>query len=160
MALTVSSCCCGCTLRTGCIIIAVLGIIGAISQIIVFAVALNQDGASVQNPYTASVIGMIIICAFLVANILLLVGVSTLNRKLFIAWMVTAVLECAMDAIAILIVIIAWSGYTGGVEIAGPVIGTIIGYILRILVLFYFFVVVKSHFDEIQGAECTGRVYA
>uniref|UniRef100_A0A336M578 CSON012343 protein n=1 Tax=Culicoides sonorensis TaxID=179676 RepID=A0A336M578_CULSO len=74
---TVSSCCCGCTLKTGTLILAWIYLIGSILSISTFGVAINQldkSSSEYNNELTTYIIGLVVYSIQLLLSFLLLYG--------------------------------------------------------------------------------------
>ncbi|KAI5694588.1 hypothetical protein M8J76_013377 [Diaphorina citri] len=150
---TFESCCCGCSLRTGAIIIAVLSIIQGISSLIEENVphGVGKDGRTIdegefQDPAwltTLFTIGYLItaICA-----IILLVGIIKRSKVLMLPWLYWTVISfvCALIYVIFTVVLlfikvdflVGLAGLVGGVIGAGVFVAGASRFIFIVVLLF------------------------
>ncbi|XP_027234609.1 uncharacterized protein [Penaeus vannamei] len=79
MACIVHSCCCGCTLRTGSLVIAILSLIGCIFNIVSNILSGLAGFPAAWGAVAVNVVGLLI-------TVMLLVGIQKNNRSLVMAW--------------------------------------------------------------------------
>ncbi|KAI5718093.1 hypothetical protein M8J77_016124 [Diaphorina citri] len=153
---TFESCCCGCSLRTGAIIIAVLSIIQGISSLIEENVphGVGKDGRTIdegefQDPAwltTLFTIGYLItaICA-----IILLVGIIKRSKVLMLPWLYWTVISfvCALIYV-IFTVVLLFIKVDFLVGLAG-----LVGGVIGAAIVIYFWLVVHSYYIHIKEEE-------
>jgi len=152
MVMMLRQCCCGCTLKTGAIIIGVIDIFFALGHLsigIEFAVA----GPFVHGPLGAAFIGVGVVLAVLGAIMLafcicLIIGADKGNPTLLVPWMVytivymilNTILTAALAALLIASVFLTVFGILLIVEL-----------IIHFLLQTYFLLVVYSLYRELKG---------
>ncbi|XP_042884005.1 uncharacterized protein LOC122260696 [Penaeus japonicus] len=133
MACIVQSCCCGCTLRTGSLVVAILSLIGSIYNIVSGAIGAVAGIPAAWGTVVASAVALII-------AIMLLIGIQKNNRSLVMAWVWINSILIVIN-IALAITLIALGGIAMGVS-----------FLIAYLISIYFIVVVYSFANvDLQG---------
>merc|ERR1712061_197815 len=145
----VRSCCCGCTLESGCVIIAMYGLIGGIIELTL--IASGGTSALLAGPILS-----------VLASSLLLWGTIKKNHAAVLAYLVVAVIDLCGLALGLLL-----AAATGGVAFAGEAVA--VGTVLAVLCTFwgielalgiYFWIVAFSFFSDLKesGSGDAGRM--
>jgi len=136
-----SSCCCGCTLRTGAWVTSILVLIGSIIN------ASNAIYDAVKGHNNGSWFNAVISIIMLVIAIFLMHGVRTENPRLIWIWVYTQIVLVILTLIGLII------GVIGTLNIIGLIIGlVIIGFFV------YFILVVRSYAIELEGGSTGNTV--
>jgi len=131
---TVTQCCCGCTLKTGSLIIGILCLIGSLIGTIQFSF-----GAVTYN-HPALWYGAVVQIVMLIAAILLVHGARTEQASLVRVWVYIQSVITILQVINLVIVVI--TSFT---------IGNLISALLTIALCIYFIIVVRSYAIELEN---------
>ncbi|CAL4072023.1 unnamed protein product [Meganyctiphanes norvegica] len=129
----VGQCCCGCTLRTGSMIIAVLSLVGNI-----FLLA-NSSYAAVQGHNNASWVSVVVALLHFIVSVLLIVGIRQEKRNFMMIWVWVTLVRIVISAI---MAVIAFIGLVWQVAIS---------LVITVLLYGYCAVVVRSYALSVSG---------
>ncbi|KAI5718381.1 hypothetical protein M8J77_020428 [Diaphorina citri] len=149
---TLNSCCCGCSLRTGAIIIAVLAIIHAVFSLLEeFMPKKAKPGKmKVQEQDPAEHIGYIIgYIVSLVVAIILLIGILKRSRKLMLPWLIVSVISVVIALIYVAFVVILLFIKVDPLMALAGLIGGLIG----VAIFVYLWLVVHSYYIHLKEEE-------
>jgi len=130
----VQQCCCGCTLRTGSMIIAVLNLIANI-----FNIANGAYSAVGPDHYQGGWVGVIVAILHLIVSILLIIGINKEKRNFIMIWVWVSIV-----VIVITLIVGVISIFSGGLSV-------LIASIIAVLLWGYCVVVVRSYAISLGG---------
>lgn len=151
MVVMLRQCCCGCTLKTGTIILGVLNALGGLGNLIQGITAASL-GDSIGTEYKDTIIAVGVVLAvigaiLLLVSICLIVGAQKNNPVLLMPWMVYTIIFVIVNTV--LYIVNAAQYFEMGWSTQGT--GNIIGAVIYILLETYFLLVVYSLFRELRG---------
>ncbi|OQR67310.1 hypothetical protein BIW11_13599 [Tropilaelaps mercedesae] len=143
MAVRVTRVCLCCSLRVACIIIAISCVTLYLWQIVQLGDIMeisNVKGTYSKTgiAYTGAVLGMMIDCAFIIVNVILLIGIILYRRKLFLPWIGVAVAMVVKEIIYVMFYLYAW--------IDGSKYGIL------------YIVIVRSYYEELKEEDRIGGI--
>ncbi|XP_069678896.1 uncharacterized protein [Periplaneta americana] len=144
MVVMLRQCCCGCSLKTGSIIIGVLELIAGISNLVVGITSASSSYSDVEG---AAIAIAVFSALLIVVAICLITGAVNSNAFLLVPWMLFNFVF--MIVYAVTNIIIAAQNIADGYPEAGA--GNIIGVVIYVLLQVYFILVVYSLFRELKG---------
>ncbi|GLV35690.1 hypothetical protein CBL_01159 [Carabus blaptoides fortunei] len=154
--LRVEKCCCCASLRTGCLIIAILSLLSTIATI--FGMGGNivggnhTDAAKNKVSNQANMILKGLICAIsLLLCIGLIYGTIKKNRKLLKSWVILKTIECVLVLLMVVKLIYALVVVHGREK--GLIGGLLVGVIIEFILCCYLVLVVWSHYLELGDEE-------
>ncbi|XP_067012000.2 lysosomal-associated transmembrane protein 4B [Anabrus simplex] len=174
MTITVKQCCCGCTLKTGTIIIGVLYGLGALAGLVS---NIMKAGAEQMSPEIAkhlnfteemreqynniirassyiNIVVAIILCLQLILCILLVYGANNENPRLIRPWIIYSIVSVTLSSIIYLILMILSFVYLS----AASGIAILIGTALYIALSAYFIIVVNSFHLDLVGQRNPSKI--
>lgn len=150
--------CCGCySLKTGTIIAGTLGILLAIATIvIIFTTKIDFKTIIFDDYISKDVLKIILVvnlCMTIILSSLLIIGALIRNQYLFLPWIILGIMLCIgllVDVIYTAIVFFLDSKFNAGI------LWLIIG-LLCVVIYFYMWAVVLSHFLQLKEQNDRGR---
>lgn len=147
-------CCCGCTLKTGTIILGVLDAIAAayylISSIVVASAAIAVDDKNKTYLETAATLATVLAvfsAVLLLVAICLIVGAANSKPNLLIPWMGYTIVFIVENTVVNIYYAVQYFELAEGAFGAGMIVGAVIYLLLQL----YFLLVVYSLFRELRG---------
>ncbi|XP_022709320.1 uncharacterized protein LOC111272256 [Varroa jacobsoni] len=159
MAVRVTKVCLCCSLRASCVMIAISCITLYLWQIVQYGDIMeisNVKGTYSKTgiSYTGAVFGMIVDCAFIIVNVIFLIGIILYRRQLFIPWIGVAVVMVIKEIIYVMFYLYAW--------IDGSKYGHLGSGILlsagNVIVLIIYIVIVRSYYEVLKEEDRIGGV--
>ncbi|CAL4116017.1 unnamed protein product [Meganyctiphanes norvegica] len=139
----VSQCCCGCTLRTGSLIIGVLSLIGDGYNSVTTGLQASAEG------WWLLWVTEVIVVVHLIASILLLIGISNNNVKFIKAYVYANVAVIVYDVILVIVLFAMMGSYADG-DYAGVFVVMAVTYLLSFLLMIYYTVVIRSYALQVE----------
>jgi len=130
----VNQCCCGCTLKTGSLIIGILCLIGSLAGTIQYGFA------AVNYHHAALWFGAVVQIVQLIAAILLVHGARTEQASLVRVWVYVQAVITILQVVSLVIVVV--TSFT---------IGGLISSLIVICCCIYFIIVVRSYALELEN---------
>jgi len=151
MVVMLRQCCCGCSLKTGAIILGVLNIIGGVWNLISGIMAasvsdyFDEDTKKVLVPVGAvlAVFGAILV----LVSICLIIGAQKGNPVLLVPWMVFVIVFLVANTVLYIVYAVQYFAINDTTNGAGNIIAAIIYLLLQT----YFLLVVYSLYRELKG---------
>jgi len=151
MVIMLRQCCCGCTLKTGTIILGVLNILGGLANLITgITTAVVGDTFDAETKQVFVGVGAVLAVIggiLLLVAICLVIGAIKENPALLVPWMVYVIIF--MIANTILYILYAAEYFS--VNDAANGTGNIIAALIYLLLQTYFLLVVYSLYRELKG---------
>jgi hypothetical protein len=153
MVMMLRQCCCGCTLKTGTIIIGVLTILGGLGNLIggittaVRAADNFVDAESVQVFVGVGAVLAVLGAILLVFSVLLIIGAQNDRPSLLVPWMVYTIVFLITNTVLYIFEAAEYFSRYDNVNGAGNIVAAVIFVLLQT----YFLLVVYSLYRELRG---------
>jgi len=151
MVVMLRQCCCGCTLKTGTIILGVLNILGGLVNLITgIAAGVASDFVEGESKTVVVTVGVVLAVLggiLLLVSICLIIGAAKDNPALLVPWLVFTVVFLIVNTV---LNIVSAAEYFALKDIAGGA-GNLVAAAIYILLEIYFLLVVYSLYRELKG---------